>query len=115
MGNISRQFRSEMKLLPFMLGKLLGGIMAVIGFTAAILIVNWKVGHSLGDVLPSALSGVLGIIIFVLSSRLMTRRLSERQADTVNSDDRKRMSMLSWAILLLLGVLLLLFTYLITR
>ena len=110
MGNISRQFRSEMKQLPFMLGKLLGGIMALIGFTAAVVIVTRKADHSLADLLPSALSGVLGIVIFVLSSRLMTRRLSANPADAVKPDDRTRTSVLSWVILLLLAAIFLLCT-----
>ncbi len=115
MGNISRQFRSEMKQLPCMLGKLLGGIMAVIGFAAAVVIVTRKGVHSLADVLPYALPGVLGIIIFVLSSRLLARRLSEIPADILQPDDRTRTSILSWAILLLLAAISLLCTYFMTR
>jgi hypothetical protein len=115
MGKITDQAKSEIKQLPLMIGKVLGGILAVISFSATVVIVTRKVGHTLADVLPSTLMGGLGIIIFVLSSRLLTRRLSESQADTLKPDDLTRTSMLSWVILLLLATIFLLCTYFITK
>ena len=115
MGRISRQFKSELTQLPCMLGKLLGGILAVVGFTAAVVLITRKAGQSLADILPYALLGGSGIIIFVLSSRLLAARLSENPAETLIPDDRTRTSMLSWAILLLLVAVSLLCTYLMSR
>lgn len=114
-GKIASQVKSELKQLPFMLGKLLGGIMAVVGFTAAVVIITKKAGQSLADILPFALLGGSGIIIFVLSSRLLAKRLSENPAETLIFDDRTRMSMLPWIILLLIVAVFLFCTYLITR
>ncbi len=107
--------KSELKQLPLMLGKLLGGIMSVAGFTAAVLIITRKADQSVADILPFIFLGVAGIIIFLLSSRLLARRLSEKPAETIITNDRKRTSMLSWLILLLLGVAFLCCTYILTR
>jgi zinc transporter ZupT len=111
-GKISSQVKTEIKLLPFMIGKLLGGILAVIGFTAAVVIVTRRADYSFGDILPSALSGCLGVVLFVVSSRLLTRRLAEKPAENAGPDNRTRTSMLSWGILLLLAAIFLLLTYL---
>ena len=67
MDKLSSQVKSEIKQLPFMIGKVLGGIMAVIGFTAAVVIITRRADHAFGEILPSALFGCLGILIFVLS------------------------------------------------
>jgi len=115
MGKMSSQFKSEIKLLPFMLCKLFGGIMAVIGFTAAVVIITRKADQSLADALPSAFLGGAGIIIFMLSSRLLARRLSNSPAGNSISASRTGTSLLSWVILLLLAAAFLLFSYLITH
>jgi zinc transporter ZupT len=115
MNDMSDRVKSELKLLPFMIGKALGGIVAVIGFTAAVVIVTRRTAPSFADILPSALSGCLGILVFVLSSTLLTRRLSENPSENATSDDGMRTSVLSWAILLLLAAVFLLCTYLIAR
>lgn len=108
MGEISSQVKSEIKQLPYMIGKALGGIVAVIGFTMAVVIITRRTAPSFPDILPSALSGCLGIIIFVFSSRLLTRRLAENPPENAASGNRTRTSMLSWAILLLLAGIFLL-------
>jgi zinc transporter ZupT len=115
MGNISGQIRSEIKQLPFMIGKALGGIMAVIGFTAAVVIITRRAAPAFADILPSALFGCLGILVFVFSSRLLTRRLAENPAEHPVPENRSRASMLSWAILLLLAAIFLVATYLFAR
>jgi hypothetical protein len=114
-GNISGPIRSEIKQLPFMIGKALGGIMAVIGFTVAVVIITRRAAPSFPDVLPSALFGCLGILVFVFSSRQLTRRIAENPAGNPVHDNRTRTSMLAWAILLLLAGIFLLITYQITR
>jgi len=40
------QTKSEIKQLPFMLGKLLGGVMVVVGVTGLVLILDREVGPS---------------------------------------------------------------------
>ena len=42
MGNIKKQIKSEINQLPFMLGKLTGGAMAVIGFPGMIVVITRK-------------------------------------------------------------------------
>ncbi len=111
MGNISDQVKSELKQLPFMIGKAVGGITAVIGLTMAVVIVTRRTDPSFSDILPSGLPGCLGIGVFVLSSRLLARRLAENPAENGAFDHRVRTSMLSWAILLLLAVVFLSSTY----
>lgn len=113
MGKIPCQVKSEIRQLPFMIGKVVGGILAVIGFTAAVVTVTRRADPSFADILPSALVGFLGIIIFVLSSMLLTRRFAEDPAGNPVPDDRTRSGMLPWAILLLLAALFIFFTYLI--
>jgi len=44
MGKIANQVKSELKQLPFMLGKLLGEIIAVVGFTAAVAVITRMAG-----------------------------------------------------------------------
>jgi hypothetical protein len=112
MGDLSSQFRSELKQLPFMIGKTLGGILAVIGFTAAVVQSTRRADASFTDILPSAFLGCMGILIFVLSSRLLATRLAENAAENPVPGKQPRTSMLSWAILLLLAALFLLWTYL---
>lgn len=107
MGIMANQAKSELRQLPYMLGKLLGGLMAVTGFTAAVVIVTRKAGQSPAGILPFAILGCLGIIVFVLSSRMLAKRLSEYAAETLTRGDRTRTSVLSWVILsLLAGVFL---------
>lgn len=98
-----------------MIGKVMGGMMAVIGFTAAVVIITRRAAPSFADILPFALLGCLGVFVFVLSSRLQARRLAGNAAEIPDPGDRTRTSMLSWAILLLLAGCFLLFTYLFAR
>lgn len=114
MGNMVKQAKSELKQLPAMLGKLLGGIVAVAGFTLAVLSVTRKPGGE-GTVLPYLGVGCAGIIIFVLSSRLLAKRCAETPADSPDSKDRTVNSMLAWGILLVLAALFLAGSYFLTR
>jgi hypothetical protein len=115
MGNMTGQIKSELKQLPFMIGKTLGGIMAVTGFTTAVVILTRRADPSIPEILPSALSGLLGIIVFMFSSTLQARRLAKNPTENSASGNPTRTSMLSWAILLLLGTIFLSFSYLIAR
>jgi len=112
---MSGQVKSEIKQLPFMIGKAIGGMMAVIGFTAAVVVITRSASPSFAGILPSALLGCLGVVIFVLSSRLLTRRLAEIPGEKSVPDDRTRTSMLPWAILLLLAAIFLIVTFLVTK
>ena len=79
MGKISSQLKSEIRQLPWMLGKVLGGGIAVIFFTTAVVIKTRKADPTLTDILPYALLGCLGILVFVLSSRMLTRHHAQER------------------------------------
>ncbi len=71
------QTRSELKQLPYMLGKLLGGFLAVIGFGAAVYVHTHGAGPSLICVLLYLLTGIAGLAIFIVSSRLLAKKAKD--------------------------------------
>ena len=115
MGMITRQTTAELRKLPMTLGKLLGGVTAVIAFTAAVVIMTRKPGLTLQDILPSLLFGCAGIAIFVLSARVMPRRSSTPGEDATGPANRTAMNVLPWVLLLLFAAIFLAGTYLLTR
>ena len=112
MGKITSQAKLELKQLPYMLGKLFGSIVAIVGFTLAVVAATRKTDSAFVDILPSLFLGVAGIVIFVFVSKKLVKRLSENKIEAFTPDDSTRISMLSWGILLLLVLALLLCTYL---
>lgn len=102
MGEITRQARAELRQVPLMLGKLVGGIAAVVGFTAAVVIVTRRPGGAAGDILPSLLAGSAGVAVFVLSGRALRRRLASQGAGGPLPAASGRTSLLAWGLLLLL-------------
>lgn len=115
MGNLSDQVKAELRLLPRMLGKLLGATMAIIGFTTAILTITRKTNTPFMDLLPMLFLGVAGMIVFVLFSKKTGTQLSEVKAEALSPGDSKRLNMLSWGLLLLLVSIFLVCTWLMTR
>ena len=115
MGIIKNQMKSELKLLPFMLGKLIGGAMTVIGFPGVIIIITRKSNPAFSDILPYLLTGIFGIVIFLLSSRLLVKRMKEAADSAQAHQSKYRISMISWLIFSALAIIFLLITYLITR
>uniref|UniRef100_A0A831UJ28 Uncharacterized protein n=1 Tax=Geobacter metallireducens TaxID=28232 RepID=A0A831UJ28_GEOME len=115
MGEITRQARGELRQLPLMLGKLAGGIAAVVGFTAAVLIVSRRPGWSAGDILPSLLLGGAGVVLFVLSGRALARRSASQGEGGAPPAAGGRTSLLSWVLLLLLSGIFLAFVWFMTR
>ena len=73
MSDILNRTKSEIKQLPLMLGKMAGGIMAVIGVAGLVLIWTGKSGSLLSSLVPYAISVVLGFLLFLLCSRAMPR------------------------------------------
>jgi len=98
MGTIKESLKHEIKLLPFTLGKLLGAVMAVIGIPAAIWIATSNPGIPWQEVVPYALQGISGILIFYLSSVLARHRLRALPPPVRNHAERKRVSILAWNI-----------------
>jgi hypothetical protein len=112
---ILNQAKAEIKQLPLLLAKLLGGIMAVIGFPAVVFIATRKVNPSLPDVLPCLFLGVLGVFIFAGSSRALAKRTSCMAVQTPATKDTLRISIIAWAILLLLSAIFLVSIFILTR
>jgi len=114
MRDLFRQARSEMKQLPFMLGKLVGAAMAILGCSAAIVVQSGRPGMTASDAPRYWLAALMGIIIFVVSSRAMARRGKGTGTQTVPAGAARRMSVVSWVLLLLLATAFLLITVIIT-
>jgi uncharacterized membrane protein len=114
-GKIVNQAKSELKQLPYMLGKLLGSIVAIVGFTMAVLTITKNPDYLFKDLLFSLSIGGGGIFIFLVSSNLLNKRLTENKAQNLIPDDSMRTSMFSWGLLLLLVAIILLCTYRMTR
>ena len=100
MGAITRRTRSDLKQLPLMLCKVLGGIAAVIGVMTAVLVMTRSSGASPGNIVPPLLIGGAGMALFILSGRALSRRSSIAPQESARAD-RLRMNALSWALLLL--------------
>jgi hypothetical protein len=115
MRDLLRQARSELRLLPFMLGKLVGGVMAALGAAAAVAMLGNRPGTSPSDALPYAVAAVAGIIVFAVSSRMLSRRSGNVTAVAATPAPSLRMSVVSWTVLLLLAAGFLLGAFLSTR
>lgn len=115
MGKIIRQTGSEIKQLPLLLCKLLGGIMAATGLPGAVYMMTRRANPSLQDILPYLLAGAAGTVIFVASSRALARRVDGNGFQTLPAKDKNRISVISWLILLILAAVFLLFTYFVTK
>lgn len=113
MGNLVRQTRSELQQLPLMLGKLLGGLAAVVGCTMAVLTATRTSGSTLVDSLPPLLIAAAGVIVFVLSGRAMARRPSLPPGE-LKPAYRMRMNVLAWALLLAFAGIFLAVVWLLT-
>ncbi|ABB32875.1 hypothetical protein GeomeDRAFT_0423 [Geobacter metallireducens RCH3] len=114
MGEITRQARAELRQLPLMLGKLAGGIAAVIGFTAAVVIVTRRPG-ALDGLLPALLAGCAGVAVFVLSAWALRGRLAGDAAGEPLPARRARTSLLAWGLLLFFAGVFLAWAWFMTR
>lgn len=113
MGKMKHQIRAEFMQLPLMLGKVLGGLAAVIGFTTAVLIMTRKSDAASGDLLPPLLLWGAGIAVFLLSARRLSKR-SMIAAEETRPADITRMSMLSWTLFVLFAAIFLVVTCFLT-
>ncbi len=95
-----------------MLGKVVGGVIAVIGFTTAVVVVTRRGNPAIADILPPAMAGGFGILLFVLSSRLTPSIPAESPADIPTPADRRRTNILAWTIFALLAAVILIVTVL---
>jgi len=112
MGQLSRQTGIELRQLPLTLGKVVGGLMAAIGFPAVVAVTTRSTDPSWLTVALWALVGVAGLAVFVASSRAMARRASRAIDPVPASKDALQMSLLAWALLALLAAGFVLVTFL---
>ena len=96
MGKIGKHTTSEIRLLPFTLGKLAGGAMAVIGFPGALFALNKKPGVTLLDTLPFLVLGIAGVLLFVLFSRLLAKRMAESKTPAPSAREKAINSLIAW-------------------
>jgi zinc transporter ZupT len=115
MGKKICQTESEIKQLPLLLIRVLGGIMAAIGLPAVIFIVTRKANTSLPDILPYILTGGAGILIFAASSRALSKNLCDKEYKNPAPKDKNRESVTAWSVLVILAAIFLLFTFFLTR
>ncbi|MDP3286320.1 MAG: hypothetical protein Q8M56_17965 [Desulfobacterales bacterium] len=115
MGLINRQIRSEIKLLPYMLGKLAGGFTAVAGFTGAVIVVTRRANPSWPDIWPYLLLGMSGVFIFYISTRLAMKRAEVNDDKMLMPQETKKAGMISWILFLAAALVFILFTYIITK
>jgi len=101
---MKEHLRSEAKQLPWTLAKLVGGLMAVFGFGGAGAVLTRRPDPSWGGVLAWVLTGVIGLALFLASSRSLARRTEAREQEPAGKE-RAKTSALSWMILLILAAL----------
>ena len=102
------QIKAELKNLPLILAKLIGGLAAVIGFASAAIRMRTH-GWSFNDIQISLLSGIIGVIVFALSARLLTKGSSDQPKGATMP-----MNALSWGVFLILAIIFLAAVYIIT-
>lgn len=98
-GQVVKKAMAELKQLPLILGKLLGGVAAVVGCTMAVLTVTRHSDSAPTKSLLPLLIAAAGVVVFVLSGRVLSRRLSVPPGE-LKPADRLRMDMLAWVLLL---------------
>jgi hypothetical protein len=111
MGKITRQTKEELRHLPLTLGKLLGGIVAVIGFTGWVL----RMTRHTGAALPWFLMGAAGIALFLLAARANARRGAGRVTAPLSPPGSRRTSLVAWGLLLLFAVIFLVCSWFVTK
>lgn len=113
-GQVVKKAMAELKQLPLILGKLLGGVAAVVGCTMAVLTVTRHSGSAPTDSLPPLLIAAAGLVVFVLSGRALSRHPSTLPGE-LKPADRLRMDMLAWVLLLAFAGIFLAVVWFLTR
>lgn len=114
MSHIKHQTKKELRQLPLILCKLIGGITAVLGFTSVVLISTRKSNASSGDQILPLLATLAGIAVFLLSNRMLARYSIDINRATQTAE-KTRLSILSWILLLVLAAIFLAWVYFMTR
>lgn len=114
MGNLIGQAKAELRQLPLMLGKLIGGITAVLGFGMAVWIETRSSGASTGGAWFPLFAGLAGIVVFLVSDRKITR-LSPAERAKPQPAQTVRNNLITWGLLLVFVVLFITGAYFLTN
>jgi len=101
--------------LPMMMVKLIGGIMAVIGFAGAVVMVTRRPQPSFTDIWPYATAGLSGTVMFYIAAKLLEKQANKADDSSLTRKDKTRTGIISWAVLLILAAIFILITWMITR
>ncbi len=112
MGSLLHQTAREIRQLPTTIAKIIGGTMAAIGFPGAIGVVSHGREPSVATVATLVAAGIAGVAVFVVASRVSTKRAAPNLEPPSSQKDRRRMSMVAWGILLALAGIFIAATYL---
>ena len=115
MGKVKKQLSLEIRQLPLTLAKLMGGLTAVIGFSGVIFLVNGKSNPAFSDILPYLFLGIFGVVLFWLSTRFAEKRVNKDEESAPTSREKRHISMIAWAIFVILIALFGLVTFIINR
>ena len=114
MGKLKNQIKAELKDLPFTLAKVIGGIMAVIGFTGVIIILTRKLNATYLDIIIYSILGIIGVSVFSLSSILFEKRRKKFTDFTLTAKEKRNISIISWLILVFFIGRFILITFILT-
>ena len=104
------QFKSDVRKLPLLIGKVTGGILAAIGIPGGIFISTGKPGRTQGA-LTFCIVGIIGIAIFIACAAGLKRAHDNSNQLTTASPPKKE-SLIAWSVLLALAGVFIFLTYL---
>lgn len=113
MNNIKHQTKKELRQLPLILLKLTGGITAVLGFTSFVVIATRKSNALSGKIILTLIVSIAGVSVFLLSSRILAKH-SSVVTESARPNEKTRMSILSWILLLVFAAIFLAWVYFMT-
>lgn len=99
------EIKSEVRRVPFMLGKVAGGLMAVIGFGGTVMALTRQQHYSTSGLMVYVLTGIVGLALFILSSRLMAGHSGKANGTEARTTKKVKTSALSWVIFLVIAAL----------
>lgn len=97
--------RSEARQLPLTLGKLVGAVLAVIGFGGLVYISTRPPKPAAFLIVSYAVAGIIGIAVFAVCSRIMSSRFGANSRDQAGKKGPSGLRALPWVILVVLAVI----------
>ena len=104
------RFKSDIRKLPLLIGKVTGGLLAAVGIPGAIFINTGKSGRTQGA-LTFCIVGIIGIAIFIACAARLKRAPESGTQATIATRKTKE-SLIAWTVLLVLAGVFIFITYL---